>query len=323
VTYPAWAVNTLDCLAVEHGTRFQALVDEPLTEAGLILCRAAIERGARATVTVIPDAARPLSWASEPFLASLADTDAAVMFKAHIHDGEFAPFRQPIYARIEQTGTRLAFGPDLDDEIFATEMAADYGQMAERCASLIAALGDASSIRVTTPGGTDCTFDVTGRPWIADDGRVQPGHFGNLPAGEVFIAPTRRGAHGVCVIDRSIAVGDLGLLAAPIALHFENGRIVEVSGGKEADIVRAAIAEAGEGADVIAELGIGTNERARITGKIITDEKVLGTAHVAFGDNTGHYGGDNSASIHVDGVMADATIEAGGRIVMERGVLAR
>ena len=49
---------------------------------------------------------------------------------------------------------------------------------------------------------------------------------------------------------------------------------------------------------------------------------MLGTAHVAFGDNTGHYGGDNSASIHIDGVMADATIEAGGKTVMERGVIA-
>lgn len=322
MTYPAWATNTLDCLAVEEGTRFQALVDEPLTEVGLILCRAALERGARATVTVIPDAARPLAWASEPFLDSLASTDAAVMFKAHIHDGEFAPFRHPIYKRIEQTGTRLAFGPDLDDEILATEMAADYDEMAARCASLIAALGAASTIRVTTPGGTDCTFDVTGRSWITDDGRVQPGHFGNLPAGEVFIAPTRTGAQGVCVIDRSIALGGLGLLGTPISLHFDAGRIVEVSGGPEADVVREAIAEAGEGADVVAELGIGTNERARITGKIITDEKVLGTAHVAFGDNTGHYGGDNSASIHVDGVMADATIEADGTAVMERGVIA-
>jgi leucyl aminopeptidase (aminopeptidase T) len=56
---------------------------------------------------------------------------------------------------------------------------------------------------------------------------------------------------------------------------------------------------------------------------VITDEKVLGTAHVAFGDNaSGSYGGDNRAAIHVDGVMADATIEADGVVVMKAGVLA-
>ena len=59
----------------------------------------------------------------------------------------------------------------------------------------------------------------------------------------------------------------------------------------------------------MAELGIGTNAGARITGSIITDEKVLGTAHVAFGDNANtSYGGDNHAAIHVDGVMADAIV---------------
>ena len=54
---------------------------------------------------------------------------------------------------------------------------------------------------------------------------------------------------------------------------------------------------------------------------MITDEKVLGTAHVAFGDNASpSYGGDNqAAAIHVDGVMADATIEADGEVVMVAG----
>ena len=57
-----------------------------------------------------------------------------------------------------------------------------------------------------------------------------------------------------------------------------------------------------------------------MTGSVITDEKVLGTAHVAFGDNASlSYGGDNRAPIHVDGVMADATIEADGTVVFARG----
>ena len=92
---------------------------------------------------------------------------------------------------------------------------------------------------------------------------------------------------------------------------------------RSAAATREAIAEAGTGADVVAELGIGTNDRARITGSVITDEKVLGTAHVAFGDNASpSYGGDNRATIHVDGVMASATIEADGTVVMAAGELA-
>src|SRR4029077_757781 len=90
-------------------------------------------------------------------------------------------------------------------------------------------------------------------------------------------------------------------------------------GGRAAEQTRRLIASAGPGADVVAELGVGTHERARVTGNVITDEKALGTAHVAFGDNTGDYGGDNTASIHVDGIMADATVEADGRVVMGAG----
>ncbi len=176
---------------------------------------------------------------------------------------------------------------------------------------------------MTTPGGTDCTFDVTGREWKVDDGVLdRPGAFGNLPAGEVFIAPLATGADGVCVIDRSIALAGEGLVDEPIRLTFERGRIVAIEGGKASEAARRVIGEAGAGADVVAELGIGTNERARVTGSVITDEKVLGTAHVAFGDNaSASYGGDNRASIHVDGVMADATIAADGTVVFALGSL--
>jgi hypothetical protein len=33
----------------------------------------------------------------------------------------------------------------------------------------------------------------------------------------------------------------------------------------------------------LAELGVGTNEQARLTGNVLEDEKILGTIHVAFG----------------------------------------
>src|SRR5262249_7483347 len=132
----------------------------------------------------------------------------------------------------------------------------------------------------------------------------------------------RTGASGVCVIDRSIGITQVGRIEEPITLRFEQGRIVAVEGGREADVVRRVMAEAGSGADTVAEIGLGTNEQAHVRGLVLTDEKVLGTAHVAFGHNTGSYGGDNEAAIHVDGIMADATVEADGRVVIERGRLA-
>jgi leucyl aminopeptidase (aminopeptidase T) len=322
VSIPVYATNAVTCLAVRPGERFQALVDEPFADVGVHLCDAALAAGAAsAACVVVPDAARPLLGSYEPFVASLDATDAVCFWFVHIHDGEFAGFRKPLYQRAVEAGTRVAFGGHMDQSILDHEMAADYGALRELTARLGERLTGSTRVRVTTPGGTDCTFDVTGREWKLDDGVLdQPGAFGNLPAGEVFVAPLATGADGVCAIDRSIAIGGVGLVDEPILLTFERGRIVAVEGGRSADATRAAIAEAGEGADVVAELGIGTNAGARITGSVITDEKVLGTAHVAFGDNaSGSYGGDNRAAIHVDGVMANATIEADGVAVMRVG----
>ncbi len=324
MSIPVYAANAVSCLAVRPGERFQALVDEPFAEVGARLCDAALAAGAgSAACVVVPDSARPLFVSYEPFVASLAETEAVCFWFMHIHDGEFEGFRKPLYAKARESGTRVAFGGRMDHSMLEHEMAADYGALRELTARLGARLAGTRSVRVTTPGGTDCTFDVTGREWKLDDGVLDyPGAFGNLPAGEAFIAPLAAGADGVCVIDRSIALGGEGMVDEPIRLTFERGRIVTIEGGRAAELTRRTIAEAGAGADVVAELGIGTNERARITGSVITDEKVLGTAHVAFGDNaSSSYGGDNHAAIHVDGIMADATVEADGVVVMRLGEL--
>ncbi len=56
-------------------------------------------------------------------------------------------------------------------------------------------------------------------------------------------------------------------------------------------MLRELVAEAGEGADVIAELGIGLNPAVKPRGHVMLDEKAAHTAHVAIGKNTGSYGG--------------------------------
>jgi leucyl aminopeptidase (aminopeptidase T) len=320
MTLPVWATNTIRCLGVQPGERVAVLVDEPLIDAGLRVCDAAIAAGAHAGLTVLPDSSRPIDVADAPFIASLAEVDAVVFWIATTTPREFGAHRRPIYARAREIGTRIAFGAEIDQAILDHEMSADYDAVRLLCAAMAERLEGERRVRVTTPGGTDCSFDLEGRSWLIDDGRVtERGDFGNLPGGEIYIAPVHDGADGVCVIDRSIAVRGLGLLREPIRMTYRAGRIVDVSGGEDAERVRRVIADAGTGADVIAELGIGTNEQARLTGAIITDEKVLGTAHVAFGDNRGGYGGDNESTIHVDGVMADASIWVGDELVIERG----
>lgn len=105
-----------------------------------------------------------------------------------------------------------------------------------------------------------------------------------------------------------------GLVDAPVRLVFDGGRVTSIEGGRAA-LLRDLVAAAGPGGDVVAELGIGLNHTVRPRGHVMLDEKAGGTAHVAIGRNTGVYGGDNEASIHVDMIFAGPEVEADGRRV--------
>ena len=76
----------------------------------------------------------------------------------------------------------------------------------------------------------------------------------------------------------------------------------------------------GENGRTIAELGIGTNPGATITGVILEDEKAEGTVHFAFGTNTG-IGGANRACVHIDGLVREAMVELDGRPILRNGRL--
>ena len=70
----------------------------------------------------------------------------------------------------------------------------------------------------------------------------------------------------------------------------------------------------GEWSRVVAELGIGTNPRARLQGNLMTDEKATGTIHVAFGRND-MFGGANPAPVHIDCVVCRPTLHVDGERV--------
>jgi len=88
--------------------------------------------------------------------------------------------------------------------------------------------------------------------------------------------------------------------------------------GPGAESLQANWAAAGEGADQVAELGVGTNDHATITGKVLEDEKVYGTVHVALGNNA-HFGGVNNVPYHADGVITKPTLAIDGEVVIENG----
>lgn len=174
-------------------------------------------------------------------------------------------------------------------------------------------LDGADEARVTCPRGSDLWLDLTDRRGVADDGDLTAaGAFGNLPAGEGFIAPL--GGEGTIVAS---SLAPLGISAEPARLTVEGGRIVAGESGLGPAYLELLRAH-GELGRNLAELGVGTNDRATLTGSVLEDEKILGTVHVAFGASAG-IGGTVSVPIHLDAVVLDASLQIGGTAVLEAG----
>jgi leucyl aminopeptidase (aminopeptidase T) len=224
-------------------------------------------------------------------------------------------------ARLAATnsGARVASMPGITVEMFARTLPTDYGYLETRGRELAEQLTAAERCRITAPGGTDVELVLDGRRGLSDDGDLRaPGAFGNLPAGEAYISPYEQEGEGTIVFDASVAT--IGLLAEPLRVEFSGGRAVAAAGGEAASALLALLDAGGPNGRNVAELGIGTNPAATITGRILEDEKAERTVHIAFGTNTG-IGGENQASVHIDGVIHDPTVALDGREIMRDGKL--
>jgi leucyl aminopeptidase (aminopeptidase T) len=214
-------------------------------------------------------------------------------------------------------GARGATLPGVTASMLARLMACDLDALQRRSAELARLLTAADEVRITCPRGTDLRLDLTGRAGIADDGDLTGERaFGNLPCGEGFTSPL--GAEGRMVTG---CLASIGLPAGEFpVLEIEDGRLASATDPEGERLLAALDAAGGQGRNV-AELGIGTNERAELTGNILEDEKILGTVHVAFGASAG-IGGTVSVPVHLDCLILEPTVEIGGNRVLERGHLA-
>lgn len=203
-------------------------------------------------------------------------------------------------------GCRFASLPHFDPDMFFTSMQVNWVELAERTARLRDLLQGAGEIGITTPNGTSIRFSKRGRLALSDDGILtERGSFSNLPAGEVFMAPLEGTAEGKLVLE----FAPLRKLVSPLELIVKEGNVVEVRGDdpfREKFEQKFAESELNRN---IAELGIGTNDRATKPDNILEAEKILGTVHFALGDNMG-FGGNVRTPYHEDFVFYRPTLTA-------------
>lgn len=207
---------------------------------------------------------------------------------------------------INIAGGRFASLPHFDPEMFFTSMRVDWHSLAKRTRRLAAAVNRAEEIRVETPNGTRMRFGKEGRTAEGDDGLLTAaGSFGNLPAGEVYLAPREGTSEGRMVLEYA----PTRKLATPLTLIVEEGNVVAMEGDEPyRQKLEQKFAE-NPNCRNIAELGIGTNDRASRPDNILEAEKILGTIHIALGDNSG-FGGTVQAPFHEDYVFYRPTLTA-------------
>jgi leucyl aminopeptidase (aminopeptidase T) len=217
-------------------------------------------------------------------------------------------------------GARIATFPGITEEIMIRGLNADYKKIAALTIKLQEIMNEVNIVRVTAPNGTDITMDISGRKALPSKGLFhKKGESGNLPTGEAYIAPLEGKSNGVFVVDGSMS--GVGVIdKKPITIQVENGFATKISGGVQAKKLDSILNKYGKFARNIAEFGIGTNDKAKLSGIILEDEKVMGTIHIALGDNKS-MGGNVDVPIHLDGIVKKPTVYFDGKLIMKNGKL--
>jgi len=213
-----------------------------------------------------------------------------------------------------QRGARYLSLPDYSEEILMSgAMLADFRGLTALAHQLAQALSDGEELRVTTPNGTDLVCMIGGRVGNPAPGWCfGPGTIASPPDAETNIAVVEDGSVGEVIVDGSIPCPEIGLLEAPIRLKIRDGRVTEVSGGRSSELAKRYDMLNDARTRVVAELGIGLNPLAKLSGSMLEDEGCLGTVHLGMGSNA-TIGGENEVPFHLDHIIRDARIEIDGK----------
>ena len=222
-----------------------------------------------------------------------------------------------LHQTIEQVPISWAHSPGITlDMAINGPLQCNYKKMAEEAEKMLRKLQNAKRLHITAPGGTNIEIEVGKQVKFDTDCIIvppnvygKPGKFGNLPVGEVWLQkgtiiqvvnketgkeesqhyPIKQVANGKLVCDVT-AGGYDGKInpEKPITVKFKDGVLTGFECEDRAlNSIKEEIVMSQKRyglPTVLEEVGIGLNEKARITGNMLEDEKIKGTCHLAPGN---------------------------------------
>jgi leucyl aminopeptidase (aminopeptidase T) len=227
---------------------------------------------------------------------------------------EEAPLRiQLIKLETEGHKTRLGHCPgvtlDMLTEGALALKAEEHRTMQKFAKNLITKLSQAVRVEITNPAGTKLSLSVEGRSFFTDtiiDKKTMK--WMNLPTGEVIVAPVENSLEGKLVCD--MAIGGIGPIKTPVEIMVRKGKVHDSSSEKAQVLkrVRESLAT-DENSSTVGEFAFGINPKARFVEEFLEAEKMLGTIHIAFGNNSDFPGGKNPSKNHLDLLISKPTVE--------------
>lgn len=228
------------------------------------------------------------------------------LFKILTQKKYFIQVKVPTPENAQQEG----MGYEIFNSALLNALDIDYSLMKKKCAVLAAEFKGADNVKIYTKNKKLFSFSLKGREWFKDDGT------GDIPCGEVYISPIEESGEGQIFVPEIIIEGQN---YSDVLLTFNQGKLVKTSTPEILDHIRTAPGDC----DVLAEFGIGLNPGVeKLIGYAGTDEKCIGTAHVAVGMNN-LSGGKNKSPMHYDFIIRPDKIEIDGKIIMQQGRFAK
>lgn len=300
----------IDCLGLKAGESLVVVADDSRKHLAESLYEAGKRLGAESMLMVMQE--RSKSGEEPPASIATAMMNSSVAICVTRYSLTHTAARKQAAA----AGTRVATMPGITEDMFTHgAITAEYSKVKELTEHVTALLTKASTVRIEKEGYS-LSFSIEEREGVPSTGLyLNPGESGNLPSGEAYIAPMEGTAQGQIVIDGSIA--GIGALDSPLLLNISEGRLVAAEGDTGAELL--LMLGDGDGR-LLGEFGIGTNDKARITGIVLEDEKVYGTIHVAFGSNN-TFGGTVAAGVHIDAVVQKPDVYLDDVLIMRAGEL--
>jgi len=203
-----------------------------------------------------------------------------------------------------KTITRCASMPTVERRMEETAFRANYDQVRAYATAIERMLNDAVGAEIAFSTRDNLYIDLRYRVAESDSGDCsKTGQFINFPSGEGAKAPYEATPEEAIRFGESRTEGVLPARYDTELVRYvvRQNRIVDVLGNaKKASEMRTFFAE-NDTRRNIAELGIGCNPNAIVTGNILEDEKV--GLHIAYGMST-HLGGKVKSDMHQDIVYA-------------------